>query len=252
MYVAYVDESGDPGRTGGSLAFTVAAVLVGDDDWPQALNELIEFRRGLRQIFGIPARAELKAHFVLHGEGPLESLHLSDQQLRRIFNLQLRVQPSIGTIRSFAVAIDKRAHYSSPQASQSVERRAWEYLLQRLERVSATENAPIFIIHDDGRNDLIRGLARKWRRTGSAGSQYGGSLPRPFLRLIDDPTPRESGSSYFLQLADFAAYAAYRKVYPPVGLPPGVRIADQRAWDRLGPARYVNASARRDGIVAWP
>jgi len=253
MYLAYIDDSGDPGPLG-STSFALACVLVCDEDWLGTLYELIQFRRGLRQIFGVPVSAELKANIVIRGKGPLKPLRLSDPKLRRIFNLQLRVQPTMGTTHSFAIVINKQAHYSSPQAHHSVESRAWEYLLQRLERFSTLNEVAVVIIHDDGRNPLYRGLARKWRRFGSAGSHYGtGSLLRPFTGLLDDPNPRDSRSSYFLQLADFAAYSAFRKVYPPTGAFPGThRIADQHSWDRLGDARYGKASYRKDGIVAWP
>jgi hypothetical protein len=157
-------------------------------------------------------------------------------------------------VTTFGVVIDKARHYALPTPGR-VDRRAWEYLLQRLERFSTTQEATIFLIHDEGSDAMVHALARKWRRAGSAGMRYGsGRLDRPFTRLIDDAVARSSQQSYMLQLADFSAYAAFRKVYPPLGTAstdPN-RIAVSDAWDLLGDSRYAAATRNRsDGIVAW-
>jgi Protein of unknown function (DUF3800) len=65
------------------------------------------------------------------------------------------------------------------------------------------------------------------------------------------PVPRDSRQSYFVQLADLAAYAAFRRYHPP---PPRlVPIVPQRMWDELGPARYLEVTTRNKvGIVRYP
>lgn len=63
-----------------------------------------------------------------------------------------------------------------------------------------------------------------------------GVLKRPFNRLLNDPVPRNSAQSYFLQLADLAAYAAFRRHHPPPAMP--VNIVPEAMWDELGDARY--------------
>ncbi|MGZ6644274.1 MAG: DUF3800 domain-containing protein [Solirubrobacteraceae bacterium] len=94
---------------------------------------------------------------------------------------------------------------------------AWEYLLQRLERSFRGTEVPV--VHDEGDELAVRKRARKARRAGTAGSAFGtGVLNVPFANLLDDPVPRNSTQSYFLQLADLNAYAAFRRKYPP---PPG-------------------------------
>jgi hypothetical protein len=70
--------------------------------------------------------------------------------------------------------------------------------------------------------------------------------------------PRDSRQSYFVQLADVSAYAAFRRIHPPPQrLTP---IVPQGMWDELGAAIYEDANylARLDhpedppGIVSWP
>lgn len=104
----------------------------------------------------------------------------------------------------------------------------------------------------------MRKIARKARRAGSAGSAFGtGHLGRPARLLIDDPVSRDSRQSYFIQLADVSAYAAFRRIHPS---PHHAPIVPQEMWDELGEAIYADANylARLDhpedppGIVSWP
>jgi hypothetical protein len=165
----------------------------------------------------------------------------------------MRIQPKLG-LSTFAVVIDKQ------QAAQRSGRRpasdiAWEYLLQRLERRASHEATEILVFHDEGDALTIRGRARKSRRAGTAGSAFGtGMLSVPFVRLIDDPIPRQSHESYFVQLADLSAYAAFRRVYAPP--PRAVQIVPQTMWDEIGASRFRPVRAARfgdpPGIVPGP
>ncbi len=101
----------------------------------------------------------------------------------------------------------------------------------------------------------VRGLARRARRAGIAGSVFGaGHVNVPFRGLLDDPVSRRSHESLFLQLADLTAYAAFRRVFPPPARP--VQIVPQLMWDELAGARLAEVNQRSGGpspgIVAWP
>lgn len=253
MYFAYIDDSGDPGQRG-SFSYSLGCVLVHADSWNATLDGLIAYRRRLRDLHGVPVRQELKANWVIRGSGPLRALGLSVDVRRRIYRGHFRIQPRLG-IKTFGVVINKGRHFALPMPGP-VERRAWEYTLQRLERFSDDKQASMFIIHDEGSDAMVTAMARKWRRAGSAGMRYqpGGRLDRPFVRLVDDAVARNSRQSYMLQLADFAAYGAFRKVYPPRGdanADPD-RIAVAETWDLLGDARHTAVTSdRSDGIVSW-
>ncbi len=64
VHFAYIDESGNIGdfRKGGTLTFTLACVLVDSSDWPSTFDQVIDFRRYLRDAFKVPVRAEVKAN----------------------------------------------------------------------------------------------------------------------------------------------------------------------------------------------
>jgi Protein of unknown function (DUF3800) len=252
VYLAYVDESGKVGRHR-TRTFSLACALTPAADWFETFDRLISFRRWLRERFGVPIRAELKANHILRNEGAFESLALPEGMRHVIYRQTMRLHHKIG-LQTFAVLIDKeKLREKRPTADPRDV--AWEYLLQRLERASVGPPlGPTYftLIHDAGESDVARRLARKARRAGTAGSQFGtGFLRVPFERLVDDPVPRDSRQSYFVQLADLAAYAAFRRFHPPPARL--VPIVPQGMSDELGPARYLPVTTRnRVGIVRYP
>jgi hypothetical protein len=144
-------------------------------------------------------------------------------------------------VQAFAVV----AHKSFQKSGADVLAAAWTPLLQRLERTSYYAGSePVIIVHDEGENPEIRRLARWSRRRLSAGSITGaGSVRNPFVGLVDDPFPKASHESYFLQLADIVAYAAFRRLYPP-----GAAISSvvpQNSWDELGRAIRTEVTSQR-------
>jgi hypothetical protein len=77
-------------------------------------------------------------------------------------------------------------------------------------------NTHVLLSHDEGEGLIVRKMLRKAHRAGSAGSAFGtGSLRRPARLILDDPVGRVLQESYFIQLADLNAYAAFRKLYAP-------------------------------------
>jgi Protein of unknown function (DUF3800) len=230
MHFACIDESGDSG-TGGSRTYSIACILLDADDWPNRFDRLIDFRRHLRSLFGIPVRAEIKANYLIRNGGPFRPLALNERARFSVYRQCMRLHPKLG-FKTFAIVVNKASH-----PARSADDLAWELLLQRLERFTYYTDEVAMVVHDEGNALAVRKLARKARRAGTAGSMFGtGVLKRPFNRLLDDPVPRNSAQSYFLQLADLAAYAAFRRHHPPPAMP--VNIVPEAMWDELGDARY--------------
>ena len=56
--MAYVDESGDTGVSqASSLTYTLGCVLIDAALWPDAFDNFFDFRRRIRDSFGVPMRA---------------------------------------------------------------------------------------------------------------------------------------------------------------------------------------------------
>jgi len=253
MRLAYVDESGDAGYFG-SKTYTLGCVMVDAARWPEVFEEFISFRRFIRNSFGILVRDEIKANYLLRGSGGLKDLKLGEQIRHDIFRQHMRLAPKLG-LDVFAVVIQKDRILKQSMNPRDI---AWEYLIQRLERMSTKSDTPVMVIHDEGDSKRIRTLVRKARRINMPGSAFGsGRLSTPARLIIDDPVPRDSKQSYFIQMADLAAYAAYRRLNPP---PKAKSVCPPGMWDELGSARYAPANevavgqgwSGYEGIVVWP
>lgn len=250
MLLAYVDESGNTGDVlrGGTLMFCLGCVLVDADEWPNAFDEFIDFRRRLNSSHRVPMRAEVKASYLLRNSGDLRPVNLGVGARHVIYRAHLRMLQHL-PVRAFAIAVDKRGRSLSPAACFGL---AWEGLLQRLEGTSRRERATFVVIHDEGENDAVRRWVRRSRRFLTAGSAFGtGGQQLAARLLIDDPVPRRSSHSYFIQAADLVAYAAFRAVVPPsAGI---ARVCPGQMWDEIGPATHTAVSRlkprSRPGIV---
>lgn len=251
MLLAYVDESGDtgdPALAGSSACYSLGCVLVEVPDWPAAFDALVEHRRRLRATFGVLLRDEIKAAYLIRGAGPLGRLGLSPDARQRIYRSQLRVMEHLPA-RAFAIVTDKAR---SGYVGQACFDETWTMLLQRLERTSYYEDGkPLMVIHDEGENDAIRKLVRKARRHLTAGSRFGtGTILNSLDHLIEDPSPRRSHHSFFVQLADLVAYAGWRAYMPPGA--GAARVCPQDMWTNVGSAihRPVNRySGGPPGVV---
>lgn len=245
MLFAYVDESGDPGSPfgprPGSDAYTLGVVLIPADQWTHALDTALSFRRRLRSSFGIPLRAEIKAHYLVKNRGWFKGKRLSSKQRKHIITSHLRLTAAMNA-HAFAVYLDKRALMDPKRFRIGVEgpeEQAWVTLFQRLaltyQRANSTPT-PIHLSHDEGNNSIVRYQARKARRFLTAGQAFGASQVRlPSGWLIDDPVPRNSVDSYFIQLADIVAWTAARTMVPPGAS--GRRVFAN--WNHLGSACYT-------------
>lgn len=242
---AYVDESGNTGSVakGGTRTYTLGCVLVPFDAWTERLDYLSAVRRGIRDTYGVRLRDELKANYLLKARGSLVGLGLGDGQRRDIYQRLLR---SLNVVASgtFAIVIDKEQPGLGDRDPADV---AWEYLMQRLRIRSTNGGHPIVLVHDDGDRDRVRKIHRRFRRHSWAPG--GKAVTAPLL--VEDPVARDSALSYFVQAADLAAYAAFRRYAPP-GRSTG-KVCNERMWDEVRPSWRTEVSSRRqDAIVAWP
>lgn len=221
-----------------------------DTDWLDTLNQMQEFRRWAKTSFGLPMKAELKAGHLIHGTGPFGDLGVSSRARMRLYRQALKFQRKVGTITTWAVAIDK-VEYERRRLTPEVREWAWELMIERIESFTRHKRETCMIFPDEGHPAFVRQMFRKMRRFHYVSSAYqaGTSLERAAKQIVEDPSFRQSHDSYFIQFADLNAYAAHRHIVPEAWFG-----ADY--WNLLDIARNVNVNAVSKkgpkGIVVRP
>ncbi len=248
-HLAYFDESGDSGLVGSPTRFFVlSCVLVPEGEWLSGLDALVDLRKGLRERHGIATRPELKSTDIRRGRGPLHGHNFSQYDRARLFRWLMRYQSRrLPALRTFAVAIDKAKCAAKDREPRET---AWQYTLQRVDSFCRAADSRALLFPDEGHGNFIKRLTRKLRRFQNIGGAFGGKLSIPLQRILEDPNDRQSHDSYFIQLADWNAYAAHRSSYvaPTAGVDPGL-------WDALGASHLLEVNKLRGGppgIVVWP
>lgn len=158
----------------------------------------------------------------------------------------MRFQRKTGIVNTFAVVIDK-TEVKYPNRVDPRER-AWTYAIERLVSFGRDHDDYVHVLPDEGHSDYIRKEIHRMRRNHIVPGHYGGTLNEEAKNVVGDCSPRDSGSSYFIQFADLNAYAAFRKVYP------GKNFGEY-IWDELGSARIKEVSTLSGGpmgIKLWP
>jgi hypothetical protein len=236
-----------PATTSPSKYYIIAAILVADRDWLKNLDFLVEIRRKLRSQYGIHARPEIKATDIRRGQGVLANLKWSPTKRLAFYSWLMEMQTTKLKLKTFAIAIDK----TTLDPTRDVREMAWQYALQRVDRFCKEGDDLAMLFPDAGHGMFIRKLVRRLRRHQAITGRFGGTLRIPSERIVEDPNERQSHDSYFIQLADWNAYAAHRSSY-----------IDQRLagygglWDKLGAARLLEVNKVRKtgppGIVLYP
>ncbi len=249
MYLAYLDESGDAGlERSPTRFFVLACVLVHESVWLESLDTLVRMRRRLRTDYLIPTRPEIKAIDIRKAAGVFRSLGWSRGRRMQLFRDFLQFQQRELRTSAFAVAVEKRL---AAQRGWDSRFAAWTFALQRINRFCEDHAEWATIYPDEGHGPFIRKRIRHMRRHHVIRGHW---APRriefPLQRVVEDPNERASHDSYFIQLADWNAYAAHRSKYvdPKASIPADL-------WDELSGSLVMAVNRVRGGppgIVRYP
>lgn len=250
MYLMYVDESGDTGLVNSPARFfALSGLVVHESRWRDFINRLINFKKSMRAIHGLPVRAEIHASEFIKSQVYGLPRHIRLAILRNFID-ELAQIPDIAITN---IIVDKRGE----QPGFDVFDFAWKTLFQRFENTLKHGNFPGNHRHDFGIaiTDATSGkkLLRMVRRM--AVHNYVPHLPRygggarnmPIVRLIEDPHGKNSAETLPIQACDVSAYFLVQR-YAPNSY---VRRSHARFYfDRLRPVLNTRASNNnRLGIV---
>lgn len=171
-------------------------------------EDIVRFRKQLKTDFGLPIKLELHAkHFLLNKE-PYRQFNFNDDD--RMFIIELFCELiSMLAIKIINVVINKKVIYSG---NYSVLDRALTYSIQRIENdlLQTEPDSRFMIITDTGRVGKMRKTARKIQKINFIPSKFN---PYPYRKeiklLIEDPLPKDSKESYFIQICDLVGCIIY-------------------------------------------
>ncbi|MBZ0217748.1 MAG: DUF3800 domain-containing protein [Fimbriimonadaceae bacterium] len=246
----YVDESGDTGRKPGSTRyFCLSGIAVHESDWREYVNRLIAFRRVLRDNYNLPLRAEI------HASEYMQRAVFGIEKYKRLAILRnsLDELAKLPFISITNILVDKEG---KPQ-DYDVLQAAWGVLFQRFENTMQSGNLPGNHNEDFGMviTDAVSGkklirLTRKMAVHNPIPNNpfYGpGTRNMPIVKIIEDPSGRDSGESLPIQMCDVSAYFLKQSVDPSVYLR---KKAATNYFSRLEPVLNKRASGRdRLGVV---
>jgi len=80
MYIMYVDESGDTGLVNSpSRYFVLSGVVIHELRWAPTLQKIIDFRRRMRNKYGLKLREEIHASHLLKNQKELARIKRQDR-----------------------------------------------------------------------------------------------------------------------------------------------------------------------------
>lgn len=244
----YVDESGDPGNnTAQTRYFCLVGLVVHEENWRKLNDSLHVFRRRMKDQYGFPVRAELHtSHFLRHSSFEIEK-HNRLAILRNMLD-ELSQQ---NFLRVISVVVDKE----NKPGNYDVFDVAWRTLFQRFENTLLRGNFPgshtdsFGTVYTDATSGLkLRKLMRRMSVYNPIPSQTGlGYRNIPVVRVIEDPSERDSAHSLQIQACDVMAYFLNQ------GFQPNSYIQKKGArsyFRRLLPILNTHATSRNElGIV---
>jgi hypothetical protein len=249
MYIAYVDESGDPGHnTTVTRYFTLSGIILADSNWKICLEKVKAFRQGLKRDFGLALKADLRATDLWRSKGDFKGTGLSYANRATIFGRTAEFLRSSQEVAILNVSINK----GSPQLQSTVKigETAWTMFLQRYENWLLAKQELGIVVNDEGHDKMVRQLSRKMRMYNPIPSHYGGYYQAPVVKIIEDPFSRHSQYSYFIQLADMSAYLARLRHDHTLRQ---VKWGIHKIYKKIKP-RYILEASRKDnyGFVIYP
>ena len=250
MRLYYIDESEGP------ACYVRSALGVDAERWNDLFADIQEWRRELRESYGIPPDRELHACDLLAGRGMLArdggaSERLTAGRGAEVFMDGLRrierAAVSIGGVEVINVCLRK----ADVKAYEKV---SLDRILNRVNSSVREACRHAFLIFDEGKEQMITRAYRRLRIFNPVPSRYErweeGERTRniPVENVIGGPAFRSSDADYLLQMADLIAHALLKQEEEPVPRVEGMGI--HQAFSILDRALNRKASKRDlQGIV---
>jgi hypothetical protein len=218
MYLMYVDESGDSGIVNSpSKYFVLSALVIHETNWQKLLDDTVDFRRYLKNQYGLLMREEIHASVFINGHPKLKNRNISKNHKTLILQKCLKFLNDRNDIDVFSVCCDKS------KQKENVFDYVWQVFIQRFEntllhnnfREGFKETEKGMVLSDNTDGGKVTKILRKMRHFNPIPNKnMPGSRNQKLKSIIEDPVLKDSAQSYIVQLVDVVAYFA-RQFYEP-------------------------------------
>jgi hypothetical protein len=178
------------------------------EKWASTFAKVKDFRRKLKTERGIFMSQELHAWKFAAGKGKIADRPIYKPERAAIFREVLQF---IADSKCFVVV----------SSCHRNEQFAFERLMNRINRTAEARKQSVLLFFDQGEEAEITKRIRRMRVHNPIPSRFGhwlgtGSTTKsiPLSHCVEDPIFKDSKASYFIQLADFCAYALLRMERP--------------------------------------
>lgn len=239
MYLMYVDESGDPGRSSfSSQHYILTGLVISQADWLESLSRLKTFRKSVKEKYNLNQRTEIHASELIRINKIEEYRRIRKTNRINIMRDYCSQIPVIfDTSKVICVCLRKEEF---PEDAD-IYLMGWTRLIQRFDTYlkKVAKDKGIVIADDTDGNSLMK-LMRKMRVYNPVKSHYS---PAPYNSptdsIIEDVVQRSSHHSYFIQTVDIISHLLYRREFPKGSLK---KFGLERLFPKLRPILLLEAS----------
>lgn len=237
MNLVYLDDSKD------EVIAVFSALAVPVQKWNEAFQVIKRYRKELREAYGIFVYKEFHAWEFVSGRGRISDEIIPKFVRCEIFKKTLGLVITLPGVKLFNACFPKK-----------LEARAFERLLNRINRTMESWGSWALLICDEGKEESYTRILRRMMVYNPIPSKYGdwqdtGHRTKNIVieRIVEDPMFKDSSKSYFVQLVDFCAYSLLRRERP---IPSKTRYGLHKAFSILEPILVKEASrSDPEGIV---
>lgn len=204
MYLGYYDESGDDGFAAtSSPLFTLSVVYQHHLVWKDNYEIVKKFKRQLANDFPFPFHEELHTREFILNKKPYHHWNIADSDRAHVLDLYCELCAQLDLKVINVVIVKSRFHKTAVNILDT----ALTFSVQRIENdLAASPQNRFMIITDWGRVGKMRKTTRRVQKINFIPSKFGPTPRRQEIqKLIEDPLPKDSSESYFIQLADLTA-----------------------------------------------
>ena len=264
MHIAYYDETGDDGYPSySSKLFVLTSCYIEHQKWKDNYLKLSNLKEDLKRQYGFPKKTEIHIRKLLLDKQPYRKLLLTNKQRLELCLSIANCLKSLD-IKCINIAIDKtKITINNQKIYRDILEISLKFNIQRIENDLRRINQKnkFLIITDEGRIKKMRQITRKIQKINYVPSLYTKSSYRNEIKtLIEDPLPKNSAESYFIQVADFISYFVYLYILKTKRIDKWHNRLDWLSLDNIiniieviKPILNTKASKKDDyGIVIYP